>query len=196
MQRFSVLSLFILNLFLAGDLSWAGTTLENKVAALEARVEDLENHVKEITPHINSVSKNIMNHVESQIKDIKNTVIVLNPVSNKFVKIETNVGTFLISVNKMEQTEKGYLLYIYIGNPYGITYSGATIRLRWGKKWDRSFAKLSFQGWRQSLTGAQYTFPGAMEPGKWTDVVVDVSPADQLEYVECELDIGTAVLTR
>ena len=96
----------------------------------------------------------------------------------------------------MEKTDKGYLLHLFVGNPYSVKYTGAKIRLHWGKKWDPSYAKLSFGGWRQSLVGAQYSFDGALEAGRWTEIAVDLSPADSLEYVECEMSISTALLSQ
>ena len=174
----------------------AANALEEQVEVLEARVQALENYIDKLPSTMKDFSKSVTNNMDMRVKEATSDVILLNPVSNKFSKIETNVGTFLISVNRMEKTDKGYLLYLFVGNPYAIKYTGAKIRLLWGKKWDPSYAKISFEGWRQSLTGAQYSFDGALDPGKWTEIAVDLSPVESLEYVECEMSVATAMLTQ
>ena len=169
-----------------------------KVEDLRKRVAALEDYTQKLQSSMNDFSKNLVNNVDQQLQDIKRRFAVLSPVSSKVVKIETNTGIFLISVQRMDKIDKGYRLYLQVGNPNAATYGDAKLRLFWGPKRDEQSANAPNENWRQSLAGAEYVYPGMLEAGAWTDIVVDLKPAEfsQVQYIECEMDVSTVKLQK
>ena len=183
--------------FLINSPIFAQTDSEERIKALENRVAALEEYVKKLSPTMDEFSKVLVNNLDGQVKEATGRIAVLNPVNKMFTKIETNSGMFLISVKKMEKVDNGYRLVLEIGNPNAATYSGVKLRLHWGKKWDPTFVHPSYDEWRGSLKGAEYSYPGALESGQWTQISVDVVPAEntsQIERLECEMDVETVKL--
>lgn len=185
-------------LFALGGGLVISDALAQDSADLRMRVKVLEDYVEKFKPSLDEFSQDLLNNIDRRIQVATDKIVVLNPVSRRFVKIEASAGTFLIAVQKMEKIERGYRLVLNIGNPNTPTYSGVKLTLRWGKKWDESFAHSSYEQWRSSLTGAEYTYVGALEPGVWTEVAVDLVPADekQFEHIECEIEVNTVKLQK
>ena len=189
---------FIAMVLLFSRQAGAESQAERRLDNLEARVTGLEEYVKKLQPSFQDFSSGLMANVDLRIKAATDKIVVLNPASRRFTKIEANSGTFLISVQKMEKIDNGYQLLLNIGNPNTPTYSGIKMVFRWGQKWDPSFAKLTYEEWRRSLQAAEYTYNGVLEPGSWTDVAVDLVPAqvNLIEYIECEMEINTVKLEK
>jgi hypothetical protein len=193
-QRFS-LAVIGIGLFylLSFDTTAHGQTdAEQRLSLLESRIQALETYIQNLQPTLNQFSGDLLTNVEQRVDAGTGKVIVLNPISKNFSKIVTNTGTFLISVQKVQKLTDGYRLYLHIGNPNAVTCSGLKLTLSWGKKWDPTFVKPSYEEWRASLVGAEFSYPGDLPSGAWTEVAVDLKPAsyDQLEYIECRMDIN------
>ncbi len=169
-----------------------------KIDDLERKVEALEKYIEKLRPTLDGLTKNLLENIDERMEALADKVIVLNPVSKKFSKIETNAGEFLLAVHKMEKIENGYRLVLHIGNPNQAVYGGVKLKLRWGKKWEASFIKPTYEEWRRSLTIGQYSYLGSLESGRWTEVTVDLVPAQfqQIEYIECEMEVNTIQLQK
>ena len=169
---------------------------EQKISQLEAQIGALEEYLQDLAPRLNSFSRDIYKNINERVRQVSDKVIAINPVSRKFNKIETNAGDFLLAVDDMEKINNGYRLTIKIGNPNSAIYEDVHLRIFWGRKWDPENVKPTYEEWRSSLTGAEYKFGGPLESGKWTEVVVDLTPAaaTNFEYIECEMDVGTVKL--
>lgn len=167
-----------------------------KTDELERRLANLEGYIQGLPTQLTDFSKGIYSDLDQRMKFAADKVVGLNIVSKQFSKVETNAGDFLLAVDQREKTANGYRLVLKIGNPHSATYSNFKLRLFWGKNWDPSFVKPSYEEWRGSLVGAEYSFAGPAEPGVWTPVTVDlVAPAGQpFEYLECEMSVGAIEL--
>jgi hypothetical protein len=172
--------------------AYGQTDAEQRLSVLEGRVQAMEIYIQNLQPTLNQFSQELLSNVEQRVDAGTGKVIVLNPISKTFSKIVTNTGTFLISVQKVQKLTEGYRLYLHIGNPNAVTCSGLKLTLSWGKKWDPSFVKPSYEEWRHSLVGGEFSYPGDLPSGAWTEIAVDLNPAsyDQLEYIECQMDIN------
>ncbi|MDP2654795.1 MAG: DUF3251 domain-containing protein [Candidatus Omnitrophota bacterium] len=163
---------------------------------LEARVSALEDYTQKLGDSLKQYSEGLISSVETKIKAENGRVIALNPVSRKFSKIETNAGMLLIAVQKMQRLENGYRMLLNIGNPHAAAFGTITLKLRWGRTWDAGQGAVSYDDWRNSLTAGEYVYKGRLVPGEWTEVTVELVPAgaNQLEYIECAMDVGSVEL--
>lgn len=200
MSRIKILFVFLLSSTLFPATGGAQPSLNAKLAELETRVQALEEYSEKLQKSLNSFSQKLVNTVDEQLRAAAGETAVLNPISRKVTKIETNTGTFLVSIQKTEKLSNGdgYRLYLQVGNPHGATYGDVKIRLYWGTKWDPSYQNVPYEEWRNSLTGGEYVYNGLLESGVWTDIAVDLIPAayNQLQYVECQMEVNTVKLQK
>ena len=168
-----------------------GDDLKKRVAVLEENVEDLQTG-------INDFSKTLVRSVSQQLQEAKSTSVVINPLSRKVSKIETNTGTFLLAVSRMDKIDQGYRLYLQVGNTNAATYGDIKFRLYWGNTLNTADKDVTYEKWRQSLSGAEFAYTGTLEAGVWTDIAVDLKPVeyDQLKYIECEMEVNTVKLQK
>lgn len=169
-----------------------------KIDDLRSRVAVLEGNVQTLQTGINDFSKTLVHNVDQQLQRAQSRAVVINPLSRKVSKIETNTGTFLLAVSRMEKIDKGYRLYLQIGNTNAATYGDVKFRFFWGSAMPGSSADNAYEKWRQSLTGAEFAYTGTLEAGVWTDIAVELKPSEynQLQYVECEMEVNTVKLQK
>ncbi|MCK5581054.1 MAG: DUF3251 domain-containing protein [Candidatus Omnitrophica bacterium] len=172
--------------------------LEQKVNDIENRLAVLENYIRGLPDSFNEFSQELLETVDQKIEASKGYVVTLHPFSKRFTKIQTNSGMFLISIQKVEKIEGGYKVFLHVGNPNAAAYSGIKLKMRWGKKWDESLMNVPYQTWRDSLARADYMYSGSVEPGQWTEIPIDMTPAqaNQWEYIECEIEVSSLKLLR
>lgn len=169
-----------------------------KIDELRSRVAALEDYTQKLQGSLNDFSRNLVSNVDQQLQTVKSNAVVVNPLSKKVSKIETNTGTFLLAVSRMDKIDKGYRLYLQIGNPNSANYGDVKLRLFWGSIENPSAGKMTYEKWRQSLTGSEFVYSGVLEAGVWTDIAVDLKPAEysQLHYIECEMEVNTVRLQK
>lgn len=177
----------------------AEQSVASKIEDLRDRVAVLEDNVEGLQNGVNDFSKTLVRNVDLQLQRLNSKAVVINPLSRKVLKIETNTGAFLLAVSRMDKIDKGYRLYLQIGNANAATYGDVKFRFFWGSAMPSlSTDNKVYEKWRQSLTGAEFAYTGTLEAGVWTDIAVELKPAEynQLQYVECEMEVNTVRLQK
>ncbi|MCC6758632.1 MAG: DUF3251 domain-containing protein [Candidatus Omnitrophica bacterium] len=192
-----------LAVFLILTLAQAGVALAQqassaKVEELRKRVEKLEDYTEKLESGLNDFSKNLVSNLDQQLQGVRSNAVVVNPLSRKVSKIESNTGTFLLAVSRMDKIDGGYRLFLQIGNPNAATYGDVKFRVFWGSQFNAVSATMTYDKWRQTLKGSEFVYSGALEAGVWTDIAVDLKPAEysQLQYIECEMEVNTVKLQK
>ena len=144
---------------------------------------------------IEKYSARLERSLESKILGLSDRTIELDPYDPSYKRIDTATGMFFISVREVEPVQGGYRLSLQIGNPNYADFRDFTLRLVWGSRWNPN-SKLTYEQWRDSLTGAQYSFKGKLERGKWNPIDIEMVPATKadLAYIECELGVSSLEL--
>ena len=115
-------------LFLASDTAFS----QQSNTTLEDRVEALEDYVATIQPTLVELSDNLNNSIQQYTSDLESSLetysrklqrgldqrldrlgqntVVLNPFSKAYQTLQTNTGTFLIAVERVEPIERGVRL--------------------------------------------------------------------------------------
>ena len=169
-----------------------------KVEELRKRVEKLEDYTQKLQDGLNDFSKSLVSNLDQQLQTVRSNAVVVNPLSRKVTKIESNTGTFLLAVSRMDKIDGGYRLFLQIGNPNAATYGDVKFRLFWGSQYSTVSSTMTFDKWHQSLKGSEFVYSGTLEAGVWTDIAVDLKPAEysQLQYIECEMEVNTVKLQK
>jgi uncharacterized coiled-coil protein SlyX len=212
----TVMSAFVL---LCPRLSTAQSNeeLKNQISELESRVRYLEDFVAELNTHMTTLSqdlrttlgefekgvqdgldqysKELNNSVDQRLQAQNDEVVALNLADKGYRKVVTNSGLFLLSLQDVQRMDNGYRLGIHVGNPNFANYQGVTLKLTWGQKWDPN-SIIPYNKWRNSLATANFVYDGPLNSGTWTEVLVNIIPAkiNELEYIECSLDVGSIQL--
>lgn len=171
-------------------------TLPPSLATYTGSLEQgINNYTKNLEEGLAKYSEHLEESLESRLLGISNKTVELSPDNRSYQKIETPTGMFFINVQDMQPVNGGYRLFLQIGNPNYADFRDFTLRLVWGKKWTPG-SPLTFDQWRESLTGAKYSFKGQLARGKWNPVEVDLIPAtaEDIEYIECELGVSSIEL--
>ena len=201
-----ILSLIIwVSLFLALATTSFAQKIERRVKALEEYVETFQPTLLEFSTNIeksiqdytqgleislSQFTKKLQMDLDSRLRKVNDRSVVLNVASTAYQNISTNTGNFLISVDHFDTIPGGFRLYMNIGNPNFADYKGFKLRFRWGKKYHSGYT-ISYDEWRETLVGAEYTFNGSLYKGMWNQVEVDIEApsSSDLAYLECEMDV-------
>lgn len=185
------------------ELEWRVQKLEKYVETFQPAISALSNNLnasiqeytKGLELSLENYSQKLQINLDERLNAINRKVAILNPYSKSYQSIETGTGIFLISVGKVEPTATGTRLQLNIGNPNYADYQDFQLKLIWGKKWVDGI-NTTYEQWRQSLSGAEYTFQGRLEKGKWNTVTIDLISPDKepLDYLECELSVSSVEL--
>ena len=199
--------------------SWSQSPegIQSQIDQMNQRIDRLEEKLQEQQHQFNEVSKTLqasfdqyIHELEKNLNDfnerlqlslnervLNNTfrIAILNPISKEYKRIDTNSGTFFLVIDKIERTPEGYKLKISIGNPNTADFKGVELQLRWGNKRDPNTWK-TYEEWDRSLQGAKFFYNINLPRGTWKQVAVDLSPVkiDQLEYIECSMQVKTIEL--
>ena len=185
------------------ELEWRVQKLEKYVETFQPTISNLSNNLNEsiqeytkgLESSLENYSQKLQTSLDERLSGIDRQVVILNPYSKSYQSIETNTGMFLISVGKVEKLGEGVRVHLNIGNPNYAEYENFQLKLIWGSKWAGDLTTTHEQ-WRQTLNGAEYSFQGRLEKGKWNTVTVDLNPTGggQLDYLECEMTVSSVEL--
>jgi len=190
---------------------------QHTVYDIEKRVESLETYVETFQPTLDNFSTHfqksingytqaleeslqgystkLKTDIEDRLRKANQKTVILDPLTKTYQRIETNAVSFLIAVDKMEIVEGGVRVYLIIGNPNYADFNEFKLKIFWGKQWIPT-PQETYEQWRTSLTGAEFTFKRPLKRGKWTPVQVDLTPAltHELGHIECEMEISSIEL--
>jgi len=176
--------------------SFAQDALNQKVMELDARLTAIEKYLENLPVALGDISQNILENVDRKLLVESGKIVSLDLVSQEFSKVDTNVGTFLVAIGKREKTKNRCILYLQVGNPHAVTFKGATMKIRWGSQWNPDSINQTYQQWRESLIGYEYSYSGELKSGQWTEIAVELVPVDdKFEYVEFQMDVNSVELT-
>lgn len=122
---------------------------------------------------------------------------LLDPSSKGYQRIDTASGFFLISLKDIRPYLNGYKLILHIGNPSSATYSGFTLKTKWGRKFDSTQTQSdpsAFDNWEKSLQQKEAPFTEEIKPASWNKIEFIISPAKSEELGYLELSMETNIV--
>lgn len=166
-------------------------------AGLQKQVEELRQEVQNLRQRLSRLNLDVIRLRAAQ--DAYKTV-ELDPASpRKYQRIDSDTGSFLISVEEAEPYLDGYKVQLEIGNPSSASYSGFSVTVRWGKKydWDK-FDAASHEKWEKSIREKEISFTNSLVPGMWNRVELILTPtkADELGFLEVSIKTDTISFRR
>ena len=97
-------------------------------------VEQLKKQVADLQENVNSLWQQIYNEI-SDIQNLKRSSATFDPASpDKYIRVETDAGSLLVSLGKVEPYLDGYKVELQVGNPLAATFKGFEIAATWAPR--------------------------------------------------------------
>jgi hypothetical protein len=121
----------------------------------------------------------------------RNKIVVLDPASKSYGRIDTDNGFFLVSCQDVQPYLDGYKVTLHVGNPLGVRFVGFKITAQWGPRYtvaandDGSWGR-----WRAGLKATDFSFTDTLEVGRWNEVelVLAQTTANQVGHIQVSLE--------
>jgi len=157
--------------------------LKSQIAALRAKVSSLETSVGDCQARLFKLelSKNAYKAVG------------LDMTSRDYQRIDTDTGTFLISVEDASRYLDGYRIILHVGNPSYATYKGFKLTVNWNTNYKDG---LDFQEWIKAERTKEVSVTESLEPGNWNrvELLLPSTTGEQLGYFVVSMDTSTVAL--
>ncbi|MCD4780429.1 MAG: DUF3251 domain-containing protein [Candidatus Omnitrophica bacterium] len=185
---------------------------DQQIDILQKKVKALEEYIDQISPVFNDFSKNVQDslkdysqglefdlkdysrhlqdNIEERLKGIRTRIVLAQPDTSSYQRIDTNTGVFLIAYSKIESIGDKTRIHLNVGNPNYADYRDFKVKLFWGQEWNPN-ENLSYALWQSNLQGVEFTFKGMLYKGMWNSITLDlpVQNMAEIQHVECELDV-------
>ena len=122
----------------------------------------------------------------------KEAAIDLN--STGYSRVDTDSGTFFVSVHNAVPYLDGYKVELSIGNPSSATFTDARLKARWGRAYDPNDPNT--QQWEAALHSREYPISSHLMAGRWTnfEIVLPSTRPEETAYVEVSLQTPKVIL--
>ncbi len=120
----------------------------------------------------------------------------LDPTSKGYAYVPSNVGKLLVSCEGAESYLDGQKLILLIGNPFAMSFSGFTMKVRYGTRppdatKDVSESQNQRTEWEKTLKSKDVSFTETLTPGAWTKVELILSPSKPEEVAYIDFQVAT-----
>jgi len=185
--------------------------MDGKIENLEKRLNDLQLNYDGIKSHCNELEQNLFALQSQHHKDMetllwkysliestfnKHKSIMVDATHKGVQRLDTDLGSFLVSVDGVTPDFNGHKLNLDIGNPSMAEFNGFTLKAQWGKAFDPN-GKVTYADWKESLKSKEVKFTEHLKPGHWNKIDLALAPAkpEQLKYIEIEMEVNYVMLT-
>jgi len=179
------------------------TALDEKVASLERRLTTQDGQYTSLLRILAESEKGVNERItfiaKATFKGAQEKFAIIDPNGQGFSMVESNNGTFLISCKGAEQYLDGHKLILNIGNPYFMTYSGFTMKAKFGTRppefpkdapaeqtaeWQKKYGE-----WEKTLKEKELFFTDELAAGAWSKVELVLAPSkpEEVAYVSVSM---------
>lgn len=158
------------------------TGLDAKAADRTPQIEELEKQIQELELKVGNLAGSV-NAYKTALFD---------PLSDQgFARLDTFVGTILVSFHGAKPHAGGAEVQLDVGNLTSATIGGGTFKMRWGPakpKMDGSDFGDRLVAWQHSLQSGTQELKEDLRPGVWNNVRLMLPGAsiETLGYLELE----------
>lgn len=185
--------LCLLPLLIACDVNPVSKTamLETEIAVQKTEIEALKIEVEAIKERFQTLQNKVW---LLEIYKDQHLSATFDPAGDDgFQRLDTDVGTFAISIKDVKPNADGIKVRIEVGNLTTATISGGTFKLKWGprmaKTENQDIAK-NYDEWQKLLVEKEHKFVEDLRPGSWNDVTVSLPgiSSEKFGYLEIKME--------
>jgi hypothetical protein len=159
--------------------------LKSQIAALRAKVLSLETSQGDSAYRLFKLELS---------KDAYKSV-VLDMTSRNYQRIDTDTGTFLISIEDASPYLDGYRIVLNIGNPSFAAYKGFKLTVKWNTSYKKG---MDPQQWINAERTKEISFVGSLDAGSWNrvEMLLPSTTGEQLGYFVVSMETSTVSLLK
>ncbi len=113
-----------------------------------------------------------------KITNSKSSSATFDPSSQGYQRIETDNGSFLLSLSDLQPYADGYKAFINIGNPNAASFGHVELDVAWGAPMADGESAETFN---RRLKTRVVTVPSKVEPAAWNKTAIVLSPAEKAD---------------
>jgi hypothetical protein len=163
----------------------------------ETQIASLQRDLQQQRSDLESFRQAFRTLMESGALSARSKFVVLDPASKAFGRVDTENGFFLVSCQDVRPYLDGHKVTLHIGNPLGVRFVGFKITARWGPRYAGAENDYeSYAKWMAGLKARDFSFPDALEPGRWNEVelVLTQTGPRHVGYIQLSLDTNTVAM--
>jgi hypothetical protein len=184
MMRLALLSFF--TIILSATLAIAQRSTPPRPSA-ESGVTLLEDRIKRLERRVNDL----------EYKASKDDSVELDTgtLDGPYLRLNSNNGTFLVSLTNIEKYLNGYKVILTIGNTSSATYRGFELTLKWSTTAPEGDINKWVEWYKARKTKTE-KYTQDLVPGSWNKVEMILLPArsDELGYLEVSMETNSISL--
>jgi hypothetical protein len=179
----------------AGQVQPKPQRAEAQLAAVQKQVVALKEELATLHQEVNRLNLTVF---QMQLRLDSTLRVELDPtIPHQFQRLDTSNGSFLVSLESIEPYLDGYRVVLNLGNPSAASYSGYTLKVRWGPAYNWSqYTADSYEKWQKAVREKEIPFTDSLRGGTWNRAVFIASPTakDELGFVQVSLETKTVSL--
>jgi ABC-type transporter Mla subunit MlaD len=154
----------------------------------------------ELARHRKVITNLMIDVITLNTKSERGSEVVLDPSDpDKFVRVNTTSGFFLVSLKNVEPYLDGHKVTLDIGNPTTATYKNLRMKATWGSKFDPQLARddpSAYSKWEAGLKLKDVSVVDDVKPGAWNKITFVLAPSKPTEmgYLKLKMDFDTISL--
>jgi hypothetical protein len=124
--------------------------------------------------------------------------VELDPAEpNKYARVDTGNGYFLVSINNVTPFLDGQKVSLNVGNPLSATYNGFSLDIEWGPRinWE-NIDEAGYEKWIKARKQRSFSFTDRLLPGVWNsaEVILPATSSQDLGFMRLSMSTDNVSL--
>jgi hypothetical protein len=166
--------------------------LKKQADLLKKQVEQLQQSTRSLLTRMASVE------VTQNQANAKNASAIFDPTESGFQRIDSNLGTFVVSVQDVRQFADGVKVTVRLGNLSNTTFNGANLSIKYGPREpssdDEKFVE-KMETWEKAIQTKEEHIVRDLRPGFWNPVQIILPKIAQSDFGYMEVTIENSALS-
>lgn len=160
-------------------------------AGLHKQVDTLQKEVKQLKQQLETAN-NLLSETYRRVEALDHSKVNFDPFSPVgYGRMDSVLGTILVSLGKVEALKDGYSAELRIGNPYATDFVGCTVDATWGRKIDFNH----YAAWHSTLKKQHFSFTDKLPAAQWTSVTLTFPDTKAEGFRYLDISVQTDVVS-
>jgi hypothetical protein len=171
------------------------TTSLDEIANLKNKINNDSSIQKDLEERLNQLIRRVYT---LELEKTANSSVTIDPgLPKAYQRLDSTTGSFFVLLESVTPYLDGQKVTLTIGNPSSATYSGFTLKVKWGPRYPTYDPKDSVEYFKQlelvskSTQQRDIKLTDSLIGGRWNRVSFNLTPAAAKDFGRLELEIVT-----
>ena len=179
------------------------TVVNQRIQTLEAEINGLKSS-QAASDKFNSSQWQCDTNFEQRLQSLEMSDrlreqkwILLDPTSKSYQRIDTSIGSLLVSVKGVTPYLDGYKVTLAVGNPYDMDFKGFLVSCKWGASFTYTNGIVSnYEAVQNSQKSKDSQQTDVLYRGYWNAIELTIAPAtaDEIKNLRISIQPDTVSL--